>query len=69
MWMILSFPCPKAQSGVPVVTYIVTWSIMNVTSDVNDSHFIFLDTLTGRGVSAYSRGLILYLDVVNCWWK
>ena len=57
-WKMQSFSGPKAQVLIPLVT----WSVVNVTAEVNDFRLISLDT------NRFSRQEVCLpsFEVVNC---
>ena len=59
---ILSLSGPKALVGLPLLIPLGTWSVVNVSADVNDFRLIYLDT------SQVSREEVdpPNFDMVNC---
>ena len=43
-WKMLSLSGPKTQVLLQILIPLVTWSVVNVTAEVNDFHLISLDT-------------------------
>ena len=64
-WEMLSLSGPKARVLLQLRIRLVTWSVVNVTAEVNDFRLISLDT---NRVSREEVCLPSF-EVVNCWLK
>ena len=53
-WNMLSLASPKARVFLQLLIHLVTWSVVNVTAEINDFRWISLyqSGLLGRSVSA-----------------
>ena len=64
-WKMLSLPGPKARALLQLLIPFVTWSVINVTTEINNFRLISL--YTNR---VFREELCLpSFEVVNCWLK
>ena len=61
----LSLSGPKARVLLQLLIHLVTWSVVNVTADVNDFRLISLDT----NRVFWEEVCLSSFKVVNCWLK
>ena len=59
---ILGLSVPKALVLLQLLIPLITWSVVNVTADINDFRFISLDTLR----VSQEEVCLPSFDVVNC---